>query len=313
VIDQYASPEELRRLVSTLLVTVGAIVIFALFAFTVVPGLRNANKPAAAPPVTAPQGETGWLDPTDYPPAPGYELPPVDPKTVLTATPELLNRGKMLYEQNCTACHGPKGEGNGPAATTLNPRPRDFTHPEGWKNGFKLAGIYKTLSEGIKGTGMAAYDYLGPRDRMALDHYVQSLGAFPHGPEDQAALDALAKQFASAAQKVPNKIPVRTAMTKVEAEFSPAAPLALPARDGDDGGARLVARVVLDRTRAAQTLAQSASWRDSVPALAAVVVPGAPANGFAVSVATLSPEEWQVLYTQLLSAVHAQAPREGTS
>jgi mono/diheme cytochrome c family protein len=300
VIEQYVSPEELRRLVSTYLVAIGAITIFALFALIVVPGLRNANKPPAAPSVVGPEGETGWLDPTEYPPERGYVLPPVDPKTVITANPELLSRGKTLFEHNCTPCHGATGEGNGPAAVTLNPRPRNFTQPKAWTNGYHLTEIYKTLTEGIKGTGMASYDYLGARDRMALDHYVQSLSAFPHGADDPAALDALAKRFASAGEKVPNKIPVSMAMAKLEAEYVAPTPLSAP---------RLFAGVIVDPARAAQTLARSASWRQSAPALAAIVVPGTPANGFAVSVATLSPEEWRALYEALLTATHGQPQR----
>lgn len=296
MIDQYVSPEELRRLVSTFLVTVGAIMIFALFAFIVVPGLRNANKPPAAPAVAAPQGETGWLDPTEYPPERGYVLPPVDPKTVLTASPELLSRGTTLFQQNCTPCHGPTGEGNGPAAAALNPRPRNFTELNGWTNGYRLTEIYKTLTEGIKGTAMASYNYLSAHDRMALGHYVQSLGSFAHGPEDQAALDALAKQFASGGEKVPNKIPVSMAMIKLEAEFVAPPPLSLPVRgDGD-----LLARFVVDSARAGQTLAEAPSWKEGPPALAAAVVPGSPDNGFAVSAATLSPEQWRALYDELI-------------
>lgn len=293
MIDRYVSPEELRRLVSTLLVTVGAIVIFALFAFIVVPGLRNANVPPPAAEVLAPQGESGWLDPTEYPPAKGYELPPIDPQTVLTANTDLLARGQALYERNCTPCHGRDGQGNGPAAATLNPRPRDFTHADGWTNGYQLAQIYKTLGEGVKGTGMAAYEYLGPRDRMALDHYVQSLGPFPHGPDDPAALDRLAKQFASAGEKVPNKIPVSMAMAKLEAESVAPAPLTVRS-DGD-----LVARVIRNGARAAQTLTGQPSWREGPSALAAVIVPGAPANGFAPSVAMLNPGQWNELYEEL--------------
>lgn len=300
MIDQYVSPEELRRLVSTFLVTVGAIAIFALFAFIVVPGLRHANKPPAVPAVAAPQGETGWLDPTEYPPARGYELPPIDPKTVLTASPELLSHGKSLFEQNCTACHGPQGQGNGPASATLNPRPRDFTQAAAWKNGYQLAGIYKTLSEGIKGSAMTSYDYLRARDRMALAHYVQSLGTFPHGPEDQAALDALEKQFAAAGEAVPNKIPVSMAMAKLEAESTAVPPLAPPALADGDPGARLFARVIEDKARAARTLALAASWRESASALAQVVGAETPANGFSVSVATLSLEEWRTLYDELI-------------
>jgi mono/diheme cytochrome c family protein len=300
VIDQYVSPEELRRLVSTFLVTVGAIAIFALFAFIVVPGLRNANKPPAVPAVAAPQGETGWLDPTEYPPARGYELPPIDPKTVLTASPELLSHGKSLFEQNCTACHGPQGQGNGPASATLNPRPRDFTQAAAWKNGYQLGGIYKTLSEGIRGSAMTSYGYVRARDRMALAHYVQSLGTFPHGPDDQAALDALEKQFAAAGEAVPNKIPVSMAMAKLEAESTAAAPLAPPALADGDPGARLFARVIKNEARAARTLALAASWRESASALAQVVGAETPANGFSVSVATLSPEEWRTLYDELI-------------
>jgi len=309
VIDQYLSPDELRRLVSAYLVAVGAITIFVLFGLLVVPGLRNANKPPAAPAVVGPEGETGWLDPTEYPPERGYVLPPVDPKTVMTANPELLSRGKTLFERNCTPCHGATGEGNGPAAVTLNPRPRNFTQANGWTNGYRLTEIYKTLTEGIKGTGMASYDYLGARDRMALDHYVQSLGAFPHGADDPAALDALAKRFASAGEKVPNKIPVSMAMAKLEAEFVAPSPLSAPARPGG----YLVARMVLDRARATQTLALAPSWQNSARALAEVVVPGTPANGFAVSVATLSPEQWRALYEALLASTGAPPQREGTS
>ena len=311
MIEQYLSPEELRRLVSTLLVTVGAITIFALFAFIVVPGLRNANKPQAVPPVTAPQGETGWLDPTEYPPQRGYVLPPVDPQTLLVANPELLGHGERLFKQNCSVCHGPTGEGNGPAAGGLSPSPRNFTRPNGWTNGYQLTEIYKTLTAGIKGTGMASYDYLSTRDRMALAHYVQSLGSFSHGADDPAALDALAKQLASAGERVPNKIPVSMAMAKFEAEYVAPAPLVFAPLAPATG--RLVARVVLDRARAAQTLALAPSWRDSAAALAKAIVPEAPANGFAVSVATLSPDEWMALHAALLVATRSQAGHEGTS
>ncbi len=313
MIDQYVSSEELRRLVSTYLVAIGAITIFALFALIVVPGLRNANKPRAAPAVVGPEGETGWLDPTEYPPERGYVVPPIDPKTVLTSNPELLSRGTTLFQQNCSPCHGQTGEGNGPAAAALNPRPRNFTQANGWTNGYRLTEIYKTLTEGIKGTGMASYNYLAGRDRMALVHYVQSLGSFPHGADDPAVLDALAKQFASGGERVPNKIPVSMAMAKLEAEYVAPAPVApAPPSVSARGDGDLVTRVVLDRARAAQTLARAPSWRDSASALANAIVPGTPGNGFAVSVATLSPEEWSVLYAALLTATHSQPPRGGT-
>lgn len=302
MIERYLSPEELRRVVSTLLVTVGGITIFALFAFIVVPGLRNTNRPPAPQSVTPPQGETGWLDPTEYPPSRGYELPPVDPRSVLTASPQLLASGKAIYQQNCSACHGSGGRGDGPAAAALSPRPRDLTRQEGWKNGYQLVGIYKTLAEGIRGSSMNSYTYLRPQDRMALAHYVQSLGTFPHGEEDQSELDALAQQFASAGERVPNKIPVSAAIARLEEEFSSPAALSPPAAGADDPTARLFARTVIDRARAAQTLELTPGWRTSVRDLARAVVSGSPGNGFAASAATLSPDQWVVLQAALAKA-----------
>ncbi|MDA0999080.1 MAG: cytochrome c [bacterium] len=35
--------------------------------------------------------------------------------------------GKAKYQQFCAACHGLTGKGDGPAAGSLNPKPRDHT------------------------------------------------------------------------------------------------------------------------------------------------------------------------------------------
>ena len=148
---------------------------------------------------------------------------------------------------------------------------------------------------------MNSYAHLPARDRMALAHYVQPLGAFPHGPEDQAALDALAKQFASAGEHVPNKIPVSMAMARLEDKVVAPA-LSPPVAGKEDPVTQLLVRAVLDRTRAARTLALAPRWRESAQALARTVVPGAPGNGFAVSLATLSPDQWRSLHAALLEA-----------
>ncbi len=35
--------------------------------------------------------------------------------------------GAKIYEMYCQTCHGPKGEGDGPAAAGLNPKPASFS------------------------------------------------------------------------------------------------------------------------------------------------------------------------------------------
>jgi len=35
--------------------------------------------------------------------------------------------GAALYQERCASCHGPQGRGDGPAATTFDPRPTDLT------------------------------------------------------------------------------------------------------------------------------------------------------------------------------------------
>jgi len=54
---------------------------------------------------------------------------------------------------------------------------------------------------------MAAFDFIMPADRMALVHFVRSLGGFDHGAEDPKALEALANQFRSKGFHIPIAFP----------------------------------------------------------------------------------------------------------
>jgi high-affinity iron transporter len=226
----------------------------------------------------------------------------VDPKTLIAVSPSLLDRGKDLFAKNCAQCHGDLGKGDGPAAISMSPRPRNFTRPDGWTHGHDLAAIYITVSGGVKGTSMAPFDYLSKTNRMSLAHYVQSLGAFQHATANAEAMEALSKELAAAGGRTSNKIPVSMAMQRIAAEDRAAAPIVLEASD-HSAAADLLRGVITDSARASRTLAGSAGWRAGVRELAATVLPGTPGNGFSASVATLSPAAWQTLHATLLERV----------
>jgi len=227
VIERYVSPEEWRRLLVGLTVVIGLLLLLGLFALIVVPGLRNANRPPTQTPIETVTGESGWLDPTEYPPTRGYEIPPLDPQTVMEPAPDMLSRGKALYGQYCASCHGDAGEGNGPAGSSLKPLPRNFAQPAGWTNGPGRPAIFKTLAQGVPASAMVAYDILTKKDRMALVHYVRVLAKFQEPAESVESLAALAKELATPGERVPNRIPVSMAERKLIEEYHPPSPVAL--------------------------------------------------------------------------------------
>ncbi|GAA3901934.1 hypothetical protein GCM10022276_20840 [Sphingomonas limnosediminicola] len=101
----------------------------------------------------------------------------------LPNSPATLQRGAQVYAQNCAACHGPKGYGDGPAGQQLSPRPADLA----WLAHSHMVGdqyIDWTISEGGKpvGSAMPAFKgILSQRDIWAVTSYVrQGLSSRPH-------------------------------------------------------------------------------------------------------------------------------------
>ncbi len=97
-----------------------------------------------------------------------------------TATSSPL--GKKIYEEKCAACHGLTGKGDGVAAVTLSPKPRDLTTGR-YKFRSTESGsiptdddIIRTIREGLHGTSMPAWKSFIDRDSLkALVAYVKSL------------------------------------------------------------------------------------------------------------------------------------------
>jgi len=72
------------------------------------------------------------------------------------ATEAALQRGKRIYQQLCINCHGPIGDGNGPAKSYLSPPPLDFTTLRRHLVENKFIGgiFYYQIMNGITGTAM---------------------------------------------------------------------------------------------------------------------------------------------------------------
>jgi mono/diheme cytochrome c family protein len=89
-------------------------------------------------------------------------------------TPELLTKGKKLYEQNCSTCHGSKGDGKGQLGAALKPVPSDFAEPlKKWpKTKGDLQKIFDVISKGIPNSAMVKWDHLSVEERWALVYYV---------------------------------------------------------------------------------------------------------------------------------------------
>lgn len=65
--------------------------------------------------------------------------------------------GGDLYQRNCVDCHGVGGDGNGPRAYFILPKPRDFRHPEAQAK-YSRAHLFETISKGVLGSEMPAWD-----------------------------------------------------------------------------------------------------------------------------------------------------------
>lgn len=92
-----------------------------------------------------------------------------------------LVEGRNLYMTHCLHCHGVSGDGNGPTAKFLNPRPRDYR-----QGVFKFKSTVKdllpqksdlkhVLEHGIPGTYMPSFVLLGEEKLGLIIDYVRWL------------------------------------------------------------------------------------------------------------------------------------------
>ena len=83
------------------------------------------------------QGEKSWPVPKEA----------AERKNPVASSPKVLKEAKALYEKECLVCHGPKGDGKGPGAKTLQIPPASFTDAHMMKE-MTDGEIFYKISEG---------------------------------------------------------------------------------------------------------------------------------------------------------------------
>jgi mono/diheme cytochrome c family protein len=129
-------------------------------------GGREVDQPAAA---TLP-GRTGTDTATAS--SGGSRLAPVpasalDPRLPLPlGLVGKLQRGETFYRANCVACHGLKGDGQGPRAYFINPPPRNFIDPA-TRARLNRPLLFAAVHAGRLGTEMPAWSKVASNQQIA--------------------------------------------------------------------------------------------------------------------------------------------------
>src|SRR5580765_7680628 len=129
---------------------------------------------------------------------------------------ESLRLGKSVYEQHCAACHGLNGEGNGPAAVWLYPKPRHFNSGlfkiKSTPAGFLPTDedLFQTVTRGMPGSSMPSFTYLNEQERRDVVQFVKTLTAYvdPEGKRINYFEEAIAKGMVGTPIQVPPEPPL---------------------------------------------------------------------------------------------------------
>ena len=93
--------------------------------------------------------------------------------------------GKATYDRWCAGCHGVDGKGEGPGATTMMPRPRDFTTGRYQIRSTPSGGmptdedLTRIILDGMPGTAMPGWrDHFGEREVQELVAHLKTFSPF---------------------------------------------------------------------------------------------------------------------------------------
>ncbi|MGB7950649.1 MAG: ethylbenzene dehydrogenase-related protein [Candidatus Binatia bacterium] len=99
-------------------------------------------------------------------------------------SPQLVSIGKQIYSQQCAACHGAGGRGDGEAAYLLYPKPRDLVAARyrlvsTWERVATDQDLFDTITRGMPGSAMPSWGHLPAEQRWALVHYIKTFAEKP--------------------------------------------------------------------------------------------------------------------------------------
>lgn len=161
----------------------------------------------------------------------------------LPSRPPSLARGADVYAEQCAACHGDRGQGDGPKAHGLEgPPPSNLADPA-VMGGVSLLEIYRKIAIGVPGTAMPEFaGQLSEEDRWAVAAYVATLQY--GGSATAATFAAVRRQIDSALAARSDKLAFDAYLTFEQVETAIRAKNAGLASDLEGAFAWLRTRVV---------------------------------------------------------------------
>ncbi len=104
------------------------------------------------------------------------------------AVPPSEARGKRLYEANCATCHGRTGRPPAEKVRLLRPPPANLTDPALLRD-LAPYRVFNSVTFGVQGTAMAAFDSLSERERWDLSFHVLAMAHAGESASPEAVPD----------------------------------------------------------------------------------------------------------------------------
>jgi mono/diheme cytochrome c family protein len=116
--------------------------------------------------ISVAQGKKSAVPPWNAPEAAKKVANPIKP------SPEGLKIGARLFKENCSACHGATGAGNGPLAKALDDKPTNFTNAKAMKTVTDGELFWKMTNGRLP---MPSWAQLSDKQRWELVDYLRTL------------------------------------------------------------------------------------------------------------------------------------------